>query len=122
MPDDATEGLAKHSYMLQTLINFHAPGTAFMFSCSGTDVLHRRDEGSGKALGSDRKLIVYWPPLRILTWAAGFKIISGDHYTTTALFSKTTSHVRVSGRILARLLRPLSRCHSNAKETKLVIG
>ena len=29
---------------------------------------------------------------------------------------------RVSGRIQARLHRPLSRCHSNAKETKLVIG
>ena len=26
MPNDATEGVAKHSYMLQTLINFHAPG------------------------------------------------------------------------------------------------
>ena len=45
------------------------------------------------------------------------------HYHCTVYrFSKTTSHVRVSGRILARLLRPLSRCHSNAKETKLVIG
>ena len=29
----------------------------------------------------------YWPPLRILTWVAGFKIISGDHYTTTVLFT-----------------------------------
>ena len=48
MPDDATEGVAKHSSRLQLSINFHAPGTAFMFSCSGTDVLHRRDEGSGK--------------------------------------------------------------------------
>ena len=28
--------------------------------------------------------IVYWPPLRIRTRASGFKIISGDHYTTTA--------------------------------------
>ena len=45
------------------------------------------------------------------------------HYHCTVYrFSETTSHVRVSGRILARLLRPLSRCHSNAKETKLVIG
>ena len=33
---------------------------------------------------SDQSLIVYWPPCRIRTWAAGFKIISGDHYTTTA--------------------------------------
>ena len=51
MPDDATEGVVKHSYRLQTSINFHAPGTAFMFSCSGTDALHRRDEGSGKPWG-----------------------------------------------------------------------
>ena len=51
MPDDATEGVVKHSYMLQTSINFHASGTAFMFSCSGTDVLHQRDEGSGKPWG-----------------------------------------------------------------------
>ena len=33
---------------------------------------------------SDRSLIVYLPPLRIRTRAAGFKIISGDHYTTNA--------------------------------------
>ena len=33
---------------------------------------------------SDRSLIVYWPPLRIRTRTAWFKIISGDHYTTTA--------------------------------------
>ena len=52
MPNDATEGVAKHSYMLQTVINFHAPGTAFMFNCSGTDVLHRRDEGSGMPRGA----------------------------------------------------------------------
>ena len=48
MPDDATEGVAKHSYRLQPSINFHAPGTAFMFSCSGTHVLPWRDEGLGK--------------------------------------------------------------------------
>ena len=44
MPDDATEGVAKHSSRL----NLHAPVTAFMFSYSGTDVLPWRDEGSGK--------------------------------------------------------------------------
>ena len=38
----------------------------------------------GLALRRDRSLIVYWPPLRIRTRAAGFKIVSGDHYTTTA--------------------------------------
>ena len=51
MPADATEGVAEHSSRLSRLhpsINLHAPVTAFMFSCSGTDVLLRRDEGSGK--------------------------------------------------------------------------
>ena len=31
MPDDATEGVAEHSSMLQPSINLHAPVTAFMF-------------------------------------------------------------------------------------------
>ena len=48
MPDDVTEGVAEHSSRLQPSINLHAPVTAFMFSWSGTDVLPRRDEGSGK--------------------------------------------------------------------------
>ena len=64
--------------------DLHAPVTAFMYSCSGTQcILPRRDEGSGKPMFSDRSLIVHKPPLRIRTRAAGFKIISGDHYTTT---------------------------------------
>ena len=40
----------------------------------------------GQALCSDRSLIVYKPPLRIRTQAAGFRIISGDHYTTLPLW------------------------------------
>ena len=36
LPDDATEGVAEHSSRLQPSINLHAPVTAFMFSCSGT--------------------------------------------------------------------------------------
>ena len=48
MPDDATEGVAEHSSRLQPSINLHAPVTALMFSCSGTNVLPWRDEGSGK--------------------------------------------------------------------------
>ena len=48
MPDDATEGVAKHSSRLQPLINSHAPVTAFMFSFSGTECTNPRDEGSGK--------------------------------------------------------------------------
>ena len=75
--------VAEHSSRLQPSINLHPPVTAFMFSCSGTQCT----PGGwrlGSALCSDRSLIVYWPPLRIRTRAAGFKIISGDHYTTTA--------------------------------------
>ena len=42
MPDDATEGLAKHSSRLQPPINLHAPVTAFMFiTCSGDDELYK---------------------------------------------------------------------------------
>ena len=36
IPDDATEGVAEHSSRLQPTINLHAPVTAFMLSCSGT--------------------------------------------------------------------------------------
>ena len=53
---------------LQPSVNLLPPVTAFMFSCSDTDVLPRRDESSGK------------PPLRIQNQT----VISGDHYTTTA--------------------------------------
>ena len=48
MPDDTTETVAEHSARLQPSINLHDPVTAFMFSCLGTNVLPRRDEGSGK--------------------------------------------------------------------------
>ena len=47
MPDD--EGLAEHSSRLQPSFSLHAPVIAFVFSCSGSDVLPRRDEGSGKS-------------------------------------------------------------------------
>ena len=47
MPADTTETVAEHSTSLQPSINLHAPVTAFMFHCSGTDVLLRRDEGFG---------------------------------------------------------------------------
>ena len=36
MPADTTESVAEHSARLQPSINLHAPVTAFMFSCSGT--------------------------------------------------------------------------------------
>ena len=48
MPTDTTEAVAEHSARLQPSINLHAPVTAFMFSCSGTDVLPQRDGGSDK--------------------------------------------------------------------------
>ena len=54
MPDDATEGVVKHSSRLLPSIKLHAPVTAFMFSCSGADVLPQRDEGSGKPYAGDR--------------------------------------------------------------------
>ena len=38
----------------------------------------------GVQQGSTPLLIVFKPPLRIRTRAAVFKILSGDHYTTTA--------------------------------------
>ena len=54
MPDDTTEGVAEHSSRLQPSINLHTPVTPFMCRCSGTDVLPRRDEGSGKPCAVDR--------------------------------------------------------------------
>ena len=48
MPADTTETVAKHSARLQPSINLHAPVTAFMFSCSGTQCTTPEGEGSGK--------------------------------------------------------------------------
>ena len=48
MPADTTETVVEHSTRLQPSINLHASVTAFMFSCSDTDVLSQGDEGSGK--------------------------------------------------------------------------
>ena len=39
MLDDATERVVEYSSRLQPSINLHAAVIAFMFSCSGTDVL-----------------------------------------------------------------------------------
>ena len=85
MPDDATEGGTEHSPRLQPSIDLHARVTAFIFSLLWYPVYYpERMKAPGKALCSDRNVSVYWPPLRIRTRAAGFKILSGDHYTTTA--------------------------------------
>ena len=58
---DTTETVTEHSARLQPLINLHDQVTAFMFSCSGTDVLPRRDKGTGKALCKDRSLHSIFP-------------------------------------------------------------
>ena len=62
MPADTTEGVAKHSTRLQPSINLHAPVTAFMFSCSGTQCTTPEGWRLGWALCSDQSLKVYWPP------------------------------------------------------------
>ena len=52
MPDDTTESVAAHSSRLQPTINncLHAPVTALMFGCYGTQIYDPeiRDEGSGQ--------------------------------------------------------------------------
>ena len=48
MADDATEGVAEHSSRLQPSINLHAANTAFIFCCSGIDVLLGTDQALGK--------------------------------------------------------------------------
>ena len=52
MPDDAMKVWPNTG--LQPSVNLHAPDTAFMFSCSGTDVLPRRDEGLGMPYAVDQ--------------------------------------------------------------------
>ena len=85
MPADATETVAEHRARLQPSSSLHAPVAAFfMFNCSGTDALPRRDVGSGKpcAVIEASYYIVYchWPPLRIRTRVADFKIISAKRW------------------------------------------
>ena len=83
MPDDAIASVAQHSSRLQPSIILQVPVTTSMFSCSGTDVLSRRDEGLNKPC----KVI---EPHRILARtqdlspATGFIVKSSDHYTTTS--------------------------------------
>ena len=83
MPADTTETVAEHSARLQPSINLHAPVTAFMFGCSGTDVLPVGMKARVSPVQRSKPYNIL-APLRIQTRAAGFKIISGDHYTTTA--------------------------------------
>ena len=45
---DATESMVEHSSKLQPTINLHAQVTTFIFSCSCTEILSWRDDGSGK--------------------------------------------------------------------------
>ena len=61
------------------------------------NLLPRRDEGLGKPCAVIEASWYIVAPLRIRTRAAGFKIISGDHYTTTAPI--------VADRLLTRVLR-----------------
>ena len=80
MPADTTESVAEHSARLPPTINLHAPVTAAlvaMYYPGGMKVWVSPVQWSNP-------YIVYWPPLRIRTRVGGFKIISGDHYTTTA--------------------------------------
>ena len=61
MPADTNETVAEHSTRLQPSIKLHDPITAFMFSCSGTDVQPRWDEDSGKPCAAKaRTLCVYY--------------------------------------------------------------
>ena len=68
---------------MQPSVNLHAQLQPLCSAAPVPSVLPRRDEGSGMPCAVIEAL-VYWPPLRIRTRAAGFKIVSGDHYTTTA--------------------------------------
>ena len=84
MPDDANEGVAEHRSRMQPSINLHAPVTAFYVQLLWYPIYY---PGGMKARVSP----VQWSksynilaPTRIRTRAAGFKIICGDHYTTTA--------------------------------------
>ena len=95
-PVDTTETVAEHSARLQPSINLHSPVTAFMFSCSGTQMYY---PGGMKARVSP----VQWSkphsilaPLRIQTRVAGFRIISGDHYTTTTHLTLSMTSRRIS--------------------------
>ena len=85
MPDDATEGVVEHSSRLQPSINLHAPVTAFMLQVIWYTMYYPEGmKARVMTCAVIEALIVYKPPLRTRTRAAGFKIISGDHYTTTA--------------------------------------
>ena len=65
MPDNGTARVTEHSSRLQPSIKLHASVTTFMFSCSGNDILPRRDEGSGKPC-AEIKLYSTLAPTRAL--------------------------------------------------------
>ena len=103
MPDDAIEGVAEHSSRLQPSINLHAPITAFMFSCSGTGVLPRRDKGSGKPCAIEPHRIL--SPTRDLNQKPSgpqSRVVTSNHYTTTHHSVRAALSTWISQLILMR--------------------
>ena len=87
MPTHTTETVAEHSARLQPSINLHALVTAFYVQLLWYPMYYPRGT---KAWVSPMQWSMPYsmlalPPLRIRTRSAGFKITSGDQYTTTAL-------------------------------------
>ena len=92
MPDDATEDVAEQSNTALGCNHQSICMPQLQPLCSAAlvpNVLPRRDEGSGKPCAVIEACIVYQPPLRIRTRAAGFKIIKRWplHYHCTQLLT-----------------------------------
>ena len=100
MPGDATEGVAERTSKLQPSINLHAPVTTFMFSCSGTNVLPRKDEGSGKPYTVYRTSLA---PRELILWdLRGPQIV---------IHKSLTKHSSVLPKPLAPIIySPLTTC------------
>ena len=71
-------------FSLQPSINLHVPVTVFMFSCSGTDLLSKRDVGSGLPCAADRASYNIGTHTGLEPGTSGSRVQSSNHYTTAA--------------------------------------
>ena len=78
MPADTTESVAKHSAGRPSTINLHAASLVPMYYSGGVKVRVSPVQWS-------KPYSINSSPLKNRSQAGGFKIISGDQYTTTAL-------------------------------------
>ena len=84
MPTDTTEGVAETQHKAATINQLECPSHSLHVHLLWYPLYYPRRMKARVSPVQGPKPHSILPPLRIRTRAAGFRIISGDHYTTTA--------------------------------------